>query len=159
MEINVNNIYITEDEFIKYLDKLIPPHINNLFCEEAKKVDLVSQIGLLQEKARVLTIKEKLSKTHKWEKATVVESFSKSRKEIFWCQRCHIKCSNFEYMKYLPLIAKVNDNLPTYTVHNTYLMFSCDEAVKLQIGENKFCIDCGIHNDGLTLNCNILCND
>jgi len=94
------------------------------------------------EKARNATIKEKISGTHNWVKAVSVEK--DGRVNIFLCPKCNLKASAFECIRTISIISKVHDHKPTYTVHNEYLQYTCEEAQVLQYNSDNECIDCGI---------------
>jgi len=148
----------SEEEFITFIDDLVPDSIIELLRSEFEGTTNLLDLINLQEKARVLTIKEKISSTHHWTKATVVDQDTGIRTECFWCNKCDARCSTFEHINCLSIISKVKDNLPTYTVHNSYLQFSCDEIANIMKPGNtgKHCYDCGMPEKATGLKCNLV---
>jgi len=144
---------INHDEFIDYIDNLIPSKIEIMLKEEMESCDSIFDLINVQERARNLTIKHILSSSHFWMKASCADSTG-YRSEIYWCDKCNIRCSAFEHVNHLSIISKVKDNLPTYTIHNKYLMFTCNEVLNMVTpGNDKSCFTCGIPEKGLTEDC------
>lgn len=144
-----------QDTFIAFIDNMVSSEINAMLQDEID--NCVSMIDLInvQEKARVLTIKHRISSTHTWFKASCVDSKG-HRSVIFWCDKCNMRCSEFEHINCLSIISKVKDNLPTYTVHNQYLMYTCDQLLnKVHPGKDMRCFECGIPENAKTNNCNL----
>jgi hypothetical protein len=145
---------LSQDEFIDYIDNMIPSEVQEALKSETESCVQWLDLVHVQEKARVLTIKHKLSSTHKWTKAQVVDS-NGHRSEVFWCGVCNIRCSVFDHINCLAIISKVTNNLPSYTVHNAYLMHTCNEVMnKIRPGyEDRSCFDCGMPENGKTGKC------
>lgn len=144
------------DEFLDIIDNLIPLDVQEAlqsdFANATTLIDLVN----LQEKARVLTIKSKISSTHKWVKLHQEDNnFHKT--ELYWCNTCGLKCSSFEHINCISIISKVSNYLPTYTPHNEYLTITCDGVMKLQNspGGSYRCIYCGIPTKGACNRCSL----
>jgi len=146
-------------EFTDMIDGMIPKEIQEAIDLDIQNNDQefgFMDLANLQEKARVYTIKKNISNTHKWCKATSVDSDG-NKVECFWCEKCNIRCSMFEHISCLSIISKVKDNLPTYTTHNEYLMLTCDEIKELQKNETDvYCYQCGVAESGQTNKCSIL---
>lgn len=145
------------DEFTDFIDSLVPDEIRDSVHQQADQMESFLDLVNLQEKVRNYVIKEHISSTHKWHRATCTNS--KSHKEIvYWCQDCGIRCSQFENITCLTVIGKVKDDLPTYTVHNQYLMLTCNEVQELMKRSEKMtqCFDCGLPPQGATSDCNMI---
>lgn len=144
---------LSRDEFIDYIDNMIPSEIEESLKDETASCEHFIDLVNVQEKARVLTIKHRLSSTHHWMKAQCVDSKG-HRFEMYWCDKCNLKCSAFDHINCLSIISKVKDNLPSYTVHNEYLMLTCNEVLNMvHPGREKVCFDCGIPERGQTNKC------
>ncbi len=145
----------SEDEFLDVIDNLIPSDVQMLLKDEEESCENLLDLVNVQEKARVLTIKHKISSTHKWSKAKCLDSGGHSS-ELYWCDVCNIRCSVFDFIKCLSIIGKVKDNLPTYTVHNQYLMLTCNEVLNLvHPGKDMRCFDCGMPEKGKSNECTL----
>lgn len=143
----------SQEEFIDYIDNLIPSEVEDSLKHETERCEHFMDLVNVQEKARVLTIKHKLSSTHSWTKAQCVDSKG-HRSEVYWCGNCNIRCSIFDHINCLSIISKVTNDLPSYTVHNAYLMLTCNEVLNMvHPGCEKQCFDCGIPENGKTDRC------
>lgn len=136
---------ISPEEFETYIDSLISPEMNQkLNAELATISGCIDSINVV-ERARVATIKERISSTHKWMSATISDPSDGNRIQCYWCNDCNAICSEFEHINCLSIISKVKDNLPTYTAHNEYLMHTCSEILNVVTpGQTKHCYTCGI---------------
>lgn len=141
--------------FTDQLDNSIPEDMLVVLREQMDKCASLIDIINIQERARVLTIKDKISSTHHWTQATSIDT-NGYRVECFWCDVCNMRCSVFEHICCLSIISRVKDKLPTYTIHNQYLMRSCNEIKNLEKpGCERQCIDCGVPEKGKTSACSI----
>lgn len=150
----------SKEQFIEMIDALVPVEIQESLQETISRlnpaefgfIDLIN----LQEKARVLTIKKHISYTHTWHKAKVVDS-SGCKSEVFLCLKCNSVASIFEHINTISIISKVKDELPTYTAHNEYLMYTCEEVADSDKSENDYrCFDCGVNNARKTNKCRMV---
>jgi len=145
----------SQNDFIDVIDNLIPAEVQMLLKDEEECCESFIDLVNVQEKARVLTIKHRISSTHKWSKATCSDSEG-HRSELYWCDICNMKCSAFDHINCLSIISKVKDNLPTYTVHNEYLMLTCNEVMNLvHPGKDMRCFDCGMPEKGKSKYCSL----
>lgn len=109
-----------------------------------------------KERARTTIIKKHLSKTHKWVRASSNIAGVNFRKDMFWCEDCHIYCSTFEHVSTLSIINKVSDGLPSRLTHDhTYLMYAC-EVVRDHVSTDSRCIDCGLPKKLITDSCQLM---
>lgn len=144
------------EEFVGHLDADTDPQIREMLSPYIKRtletqsiVDLI----LLQERQRVLTIKQRISNTHKWNSANAVSADS-FHQPIFWCEQCNMKASAFDYINSMLDIARVADKHPSYTVHNNYLSVTCEEARELiSKSPDNLCLDCGLPSRYLQFKC------
>ena len=131
----------TRQEFEDMIDGMVPVEIQQSITSDIETCETFAEIKTLCEKGRVFTIKQKISATHRWVKATSIDTKTKMRVECFWCERCNIRASAFDHISCLSIISKVKDNLPSYTTHNEYLMYTCEE-VKIMKSKTQNDIQC-----------------
>lgn len=148
-----------DSEFLDFIDNMVSPEILDRMTQELLNngnpnfIDLIN----LQERARILTIKERISSTHKWTKAICINEDNGARTECFWCEVCNLRCSTFEHINCLSIISKVRDKQPTYTIHNGYLKLSCSEVLNMALpGIGPHCFDCGIPERAKSNKCQIV---
>lgn len=143
------NVY--EEEFIDYIDERAKVD-SMLLMEREKAITYTEQVNV-SEKIRVATIKRLISSTHTWESCKEW-SQGKFAMQFFVCKVCGIQCSIFENIRYLSIIKKVDDELPTYTAHNEFLMDTCDDVLSLQNDKHTSrCDVCAIFHTGATDKC------
>jgi hypothetical protein len=148
---------INMKEFTAKLDKLVPTAIQKTMEAEMHRLEedgAASWIDImnLQERARVLTLKDVISATHKWSKVSELDSTG-YQIEAFWCPTCGLRASAFEHTNAMSIISKVVDKLPTYTTHNQYLMFTCEQVQVLKHSSLEYCGDCGVPYQGKSSHC------
>lgn len=154
-------MYHSYEEFVSFVDDCVPPEKLQL---NGKQLQTWTDLLNFQEKGRVEVIKQNISVTHSWIPAKMLGGNldSKFHIECFLCDKCGIRCSIFDHISCLSIISKVRDKLPSYTVHNQYLMYSCEEILKMReennVGEpfERFCMDCGIPDQLKTPVCKII---
>jgi len=146
----------SQDAFIDIIDNMIPSEIQMSLKDEEENCESIIDLVNVQEKARVLTIKHKLSSTHRWVKATCMDS-NGHRSESYWCDVCNLRCSAFDHINCLSIISKVNNYLPSYTVHNKYLMLTCNQVMNMiHPGKELRCFDCGMPENGKSEDCTLI---
>lgn len=151
---------IAQDEFIQQLEEDLPEEA--IAFIQAQMSSVGEEFGVMDvpnviEHTRVLAIKNKYSSTHNWTKATCDDYTTGGKTEMFWCDKCNLKCSAFEHQQCLSIVSKVTDNLPTYTVHNEYLKHTCNQVLLMEQPElGPHCADCGIPKEAKTPNCKII---
>lgn len=144
------------EEFVGCLDADTDPQIREMlspYIQRTLETQSLVDLILLQERQRVLTIKRRISNTHKWSSAVSV-SGDNFHQSIFWCERCNMKASAFDYISSMLDITRVTDKHPSYTVHNNYLSVTCEEACEL-IGKSpdNLCSDCGLPSRYMQFKC------
>lgn len=138
-------MFLSIDQFRAYIDRLIDPALKRALEKEisddadAQLWDIVN----IQERGRVLTIKEQISKTHTWEETLCVDN-ERNQIECFWCVKCNIRCSIFEHIHTTSILSKVKDRLPTYTIHNGYLMMTCAQLQGLRDQNRASSYECRV---------------
>lgn len=148
---------MSDSEFEDYIDNLVPEELQNeaykALGKEASFIDIVN----MQERLRVHTIKNLISSTHNWDKCLVSHDDG-LMEECFWCNDCNVKCSVFEHINCLSIISRVKDKLPTYTKHNQFLMFTCDQLRNFETPTDygKHCYQCGVPERAKTSKCTIV---
>lgn len=146
----------SHEDFLNYIDNLIPSDVDEELRKQLfqDKNQSWSELMNLQEQARNATIKQLISSTHCWTRAVCTDDME-HKTDIFWCDKCGIKASVFENIGCLSILRKVLDKLPTYTVHNQYLMYKCEEILAMTDGK-KYCFECGIPEKCRTIGCEII---
>jgi hypothetical protein len=145
----------SREEFEELLDNMVPQEVADAMNRDSEYCEGVVDLLNLREKARVFTIKQNISITHRWHKATGLESAG-NRTECYWCDKCNIRASIFEHINCLSIISKVRDGLPTYSVHNEYLMYTCEQILTMHTAHDMRCLDCGVPSKGKTDKCEMM---
>lgn len=147
----------SKEEFEDMLDGMVPMEIQKSIESDMHGCDSFLEIHNLCEKGRVFTIKQKISGTHRWCKATCVDTVSNVREECYWCERCNVRASTFDHINCISIISKVRDNLPSYTVHNEYLMYTCEQVMTMKSHPNDIqCMYCGVPEKAKTAKCHMM---
>jgi hypothetical protein len=147
----------SKDEFEDMIDNMVPKELKEAMERDMETCHSFAEIRNLCERGRTYVIKQHISSTHQWHKATSVDAKSGMRVECFWCEKCNIRASTFDHVACLSIISKVKDNFPSYTVHNEYLMYTCEQVrtFKSQHADIQ-CVDCGIPEKAKTDKCHMM---
>lgn len=149
-------VWKNRDQFLEYLDLVASEDDSHEFNMNYLSVANPLAGYIAEEKLRTKTIKSAISLTHNWEKATIIED-DDYKKDIFQCSKCSLRASVYSNNSYLAIIEKVHDFLPTYDVHNEFIMYSCEDLQKIRTendldSESKLpCVDCGLPDDFCSL--------
>lgn len=153
------NLFTSREDYTNFIDSQIPKYITEkyekILINDGKTGNSpvrFEDLFILQEKARCETIKKLISSTHKWQIGTVMSGKkNKFFKDAFICKDCGYIAGIYNHISIFSIIEKIRDNIPTYDIHNEYIVYSCSDVQDVKNGmkltnetyvENCICEDC-----------------